>query len=233
MVAGATKAHRQRRSVQRRQHRVGGVEHQVARDPIRPIAAWVFGGLENTDCRRLAHALKCSAQPSQPGSHPLSEAGGRLGGDSVEHDAVPGEQHDHGGAVIEARHFGEAVETDALAAKVQAPGPRGVGRNVDAVPHGLHAGHQQRADHHRCTSDRSRCRSGRPGARCARTGAARSRTAHGATLNSRPGTCRVSRRVPATACARGGSRAATGRCWRSCRRRTAGRPPRRRAVRRR
>ena len=58
------------------------------------------------------------------------------------------QQHDHGRAVVEARHLGETLQPDALAAVVLAGDAIAVVRNLLAAPDGFHAGHQQRTHHH-------------------------------------------------------------------------------------
>ena len=58
------------------------------------------------------------------------------------------QQHDHGRAIVEARHLGEALQHDALATVILAGDAVTVGRDLLAAPHRFHAGHQQRTDHH-------------------------------------------------------------------------------------
>jgi hypothetical protein len=58
------------------------------------------------------------------------------------------QQHDHGGAVVEARHLGELVDADVLAAPVLAGDLVAVGGDLFTAPHRFHATDQQRADHH-------------------------------------------------------------------------------------
>ena len=56
VAAGAAEAHRQRRCIQPRQHRVDRVEHQVARLPLRPVATGMLDRLVDADVGLAAHA---------------------------------------------------------------------------------------------------------------------------------------------------------------------------------
>src|SRR5260221_5530384 len=58
------------------------------------------------------------------------------------------QQHDHGRAHIEARHFGIAFNSYFFRAPILAHDRARVGRNFQAAPHGFDARNEHRTDHH-------------------------------------------------------------------------------------